>query len=141
MGRGVFTITPNGKRLHASFHWHDKDWSINLPKPETHGASFLLDGNRLDIKAYGLPQDKDYAVSILCRGSLKHFEQVSLNSPSTTIELPLEKLPSGVADVTLFDSDGQILADRLFFVTDSTISSVTTANDATHHPRWAPIQS
>ncbi len=127
MGRGVFTVTPNGKRLHASFHWRNKDWTINLPKAEVQGATIRLDGNRLDIKAYGLPQDKDYAVSILCRGALKYFEQVSFNSQTSTLNsslsnlsssiiLPFDELPSGVADITLFDSDGQIVADRLCFV-------------------------
>ena len=116
MGRGSFTVTPTNKRMKATFTWRDKEWDIRLPKSEEQGAAFRLEGKRLTILASNLPQDKDYAVSILCRGSLKHFEQVSLNSPSTTIELPLEKLPSGVADVTLFDSDGQILADRLLFV-------------------------
>ncbi len=116
MGRGSFTVTPTNKRMKATFTWRDKEWDIRLPKSEEQGAAFRLEGKRLTILASNLPQDKDYAVSILCRGSLKHFEQVSLNSPSTTIELPLEKLPSCVADVTLFDSDGQILADRLLFV-------------------------
>ena len=145
MGRGVFTITPNGKRLQASFHWHDKDWSINLPKPETHGASFLLDGNRLDIKAYGLPQDKDYAVSILCRGALKHFEQVQLQEniggPYTaTLTLPFDKLPSGVADITLFDSDGQIIADRLCFVNNHEHDSLLITAPIERTRTYAPYE-
>lgn len=145
MGRGVFTITPNGKRLHASFHWHDKDWSINLPKPEAHGASFLLDGNLLDIKAYGLPQDKDYAVSILCRGALKHFEQVQLQEniggPYTaTLTLPFDKLPSGVADITLFDSDGQIIADRLCFVNNHEHDSLLITAPIERTRTYAPYE-
>ena len=115
MGRGSFVVTPKGKRLKAKFTWHDKEWNINLPKSEQQGATFRLDGSHLTINSTGLPADKGYAISILCRGSLKHFEQVSLTS-HTSIDLPVESLPSGVADVTLFDSDGQILADRLFFV-------------------------
>ena len=59
MGRGVFTITPNGKRLHATFHWRNKDWTIDLPKAEVRGAAFLLNGNQLNIKALGLPEDKE----------------------------------------------------------------------------------
>ncbi|MCR4603933.1 MAG: hypothetical protein K5683_10460 [Prevotella sp.] len=115
MGRGSFIVTPTGKRLKASFRWNDKNWTESLPKSEEQGATFRLDGDQLHINSVGLPIDKEYAVSILCRGVLKYFQQVDLN-PSATISLPLDKLPSGVADVTLFDSDGQILADRLFFV-------------------------
>jgi len=161
MGRGVFNVTPNGKRLHASFHWHSKDWTIDLPKAEMRGATFRLDGNSLDIKAIGLPEDKDYAVSILCRGALKHFEKIALtpkaplSSPkgntnagkpsneapsgavwgaSATLTLPFDQLPTGVADITLFDSDGQILADRLCFVNNHEHDSllITAPIERTH---------
>lgn len=121
MGRGLFTVTPGSRRLEARFRWHDKDWSIDLPKAEKAGAVMTLDGNRLSIQGLHLPQDRQYAVSVLCRGSLQFFKEVDL-SPSTlhqspfTITLPLESLPVGVNDVTLFDNEGQILADRLFFV-------------------------
>ena len=144
MGRGVFTVTPNGKRLHASFHWRNKDWTIDLPKAEAHGVAFRLDGNKLDINAVGLPEDKEYAVSILCRGALKHFEQVQFSShlsPLTShLSLPFDKLPTGVADITLFDSDGQILADRLCFVNNHEHDSllITAPIERTH--TYAPYE-
>lgn len=115
MGRGSFLVTPKDQRLKATFQWRDKKWSESLPKQEQQGATLRLDNGQLSISAVGLPQDKEYAVSILCRGSLKHFMKVNLSN-QTTVTLPLESLPAGVADVTLFDSDGHILADRLFFV-------------------------
>lgn len=120
MGRGLFNVTPNGKRLHATFNWRGKQWDIPLPKPETAGVALRLDGNQLTISASLLPADKDYAVSILCRGALKYLEPVELtsqlSSPTSHLTLPFEQLPSGVANITVFDSDGQILADRLCFV-------------------------
>ena len=132
MGRGSFTVTPGNHRLETRFQWRGKDYRFVLPKAEKSGAVMTLDGDRLHIEGRGLPQDRQYAVSILCRGSLKHFEEVALagfsgNSGSSgnsgnsgnagvTLTLPLDSLPVGVNDVTLFDSDGQILADRLFFV-------------------------
>ena len=115
MGRGSFLVTPKDQRLKATFQWRDKKWSESLPKQEQQGVTLRLDNGQLSISAVGLPQDKEYAVSILCRGSLKHFMKVNLSN-QTKATLPLESLPAGVADVTLFDSDGHILADRLFFV-------------------------
>ena len=119
MGRGIFLVTPDDNRLSATFNWHDKEWTAKLPKSEEQGIALRLQSQQLTISAANLPPDKSYAVSILCRGILKHFERLTLpSSPSAslTIDLPLEQLPSGVADVTIFNSDGQILADRLFFV-------------------------
>ena len=116
MGRGLFSVTPNRQRLEVRFRWHDKDYSFELPKAEKSGVVMTLDGQQLHIAAHELPASKQYAVSVLCRGVLKHFEEVSLSgNADVTLTLPLEKLPAGVNDVTIFDSDGQILADRLFF--------------------------
>ena len=117
MGRGSFTVTPTDKRLKATFTWRDKQWTESLPKSEQQGVAMQLDGDRLSISARSLPTDKEYGLSILCRGALKHFERVALTTDGhTNVTLPLSELPTGVADVTLFDSDGRILADRLVFV-------------------------
>ena len=117
MGRGCFSVTPANHRLEVRFRWRDKDYSFNLPKAESAGAVMTLDGNRLTIKAVGLPQDRDYGLSVLCRGALKHFEQVPLSGAAgITLSLPVDGMEAGVHDVTLFDSDGRILADRLFFM-------------------------
>ncbi len=140
MGRGSFTVTPGDKRMKATFTWRNKEWDIRLPKAEQQGAAFLLDGNRLTITSRQLPQDKEYAVSILCRGSLKHFERVSLSSSSVTIDLPLGQLPSGVADITLFDSDGQIIADRLVFVNNHEHDQALITADLQKDKTYAPYE-
>ena len=113
MGRGSFLVTPNGHRLSARFTFRGKEYSLPLPKAETAGMAIRLDGNLLMVHAKGLPQDKDYAVSVLCRGALKHFAPLS---SLTSYLLPVDSLPTGVNEVTLFDTDGHIWASRLFFV-------------------------
>ena len=126
MGRGRFSVTPDNRRLKARFRWNEKDYSFDLPKAEQRGAVITLDGNRLSITGRNLPQDRQYAVSVLCRGVLRHFEEVGIagvngtnGSSGIELRLPVDSMPVGVNDVTLFDSDGQILADRLFFVNGS----------------------
>ena len=120
MGRGSFVITPGDKRLKARFRFRDKDYSFNLPKAEEQGVALMLDDNRqLTLRSRGLPADRDYGVSVICGGVLKHFAEVSLtNGSETRVTLPLDSLPAGVADVTLFDSEGRIWADRLLFKAD-----------------------
>ena len=126
MGRGVFTVTPGEKRLKAQFTWRDKNYSFNLPKAEKSGVVLTVEGNCATIRGCGLPQDKQYGLSVLCRGALKHFEELGTlaDGQDVSIELPLSELPAGVNDLTIFDSDGRILADRLFFVPVSTTSPV-----------------
>ena len=115
-GRGLFTVTPGTKRLQAQFTWRGKQYKFNLPKAEQQGAVVTLDSNRVTIQARQLPADRQYALSVLCRGVLKHFQPVSLSAGRAEVTLPIDSLPSGVNDLTLFDSDGRIVADRLFFV-------------------------
>lgn len=114
-GRGVVTITPGAKRLKASFHWRDKDYSFDMPKADEAGATLALNGGKAEIAMRGLPTAKQYGASFLCRGVLKHFETFTPDGNGhATIAIP--PLPTGVNDITVFTDEGEILADRLFFV-------------------------
>jgi hypothetical protein len=114
MGRGIFSMTPSDKRLEARFTFRGKNYTISLPHAEQQGVAMRLDDTQLRILSKNLPQDKDYAVSILCRGALKYFSRLSSNA--SHFSLPLDSLPTGVNELTLFDSDGRIWASRQFFV-------------------------
>ena len=114
MGRGIFSMTPSDKRLEARFTFRGKNYTISLPHAEQQGIAIRLDDTQLRILSKNLPQDKDYAVSILCRGALKYFSRLSPNA--SHFSLPLDSLPTGVNELTLFDSDGRIWASRQFFV-------------------------
>ena len=114
LGRGSFVVTPGDNRLKAHFNYKGKDYSFSLPKAEKKGVALSLKDSVLTLSTQGLAQDKQYALSVLCRGVLCHFEAIPAGK--TTVQLPFAELPTGVNDVTVFNSDGQILADRLFFV-------------------------
>ena len=114
MGRGVLTVVPSDKRLEARFTFRGKQYDIPLPRAEQQGVAIRLDGSHLQIFSKELPQDKAYGISILCRGALRYFSHLS---PLTShLSLPLDSLPTGVNELTLFDDDGRIWASRLFFV-------------------------
>lgn len=114
-GRGVFVVTPAGKRLRASFTWRGKEYKFNLPKAEEAGATMRVGEGSIAISSSQLPQDRKYGLSIICRGVLKHFQEVVFDaSGKATITIP--QLPTGVNDITLFDTKGQVLSDRLIFV-------------------------
>ena len=116
-GRGVFSVSPGEKRLKARFRWRGKDYTFQLPKAEKSGAVLTIDGGRVTVQGRGLPEDRQYGLSVLCRGVLKHFVELgSLAGGSpVSVELPADGLPVGVNDVTVFDDEGRVLADRLVF--------------------------
>ena len=141
MGRGSFLVTPGTKRLKAHFTFRGQNYTVSLPKAEESGAALRLDGDRLTIIAHGLPQDKEYGLSILCRGSLKHFDKLpALSTGPSTIVLPTSQLPTGINDLTLFDSDGHILADRLFFVNHHEMDSAVIASPIVPNHTYAPYE-
>ncbi len=117
MGRGFFSVTPNGRKIHASFTWRGKNYTFDLPKVERSGVVVTVDGCHASLQTHGLNDHSQVAVSILCRGKLKHFAPVIVKEGVITdLELPLDSLTTGVNNLTVFDSDGQVMADRLFFV-------------------------
>ncbi len=115
LGRGVFTITPVDSKMKAHFKWNGKDYDFKLPEAEEAGVALTLADGQAKLVSRGLPADKEYGVSIICRGALHHFQTLTFAADNTA-SVALPPLPTGVNDITVFNSDGRILADRLFFV-------------------------
>src|SRR5574344_1614647 len=118
MGRGIFTVKASDERMKASFVYKGKNYSFDLPKSETAGAAIQLSSdNKLMIETKGLSANEPVGISVLCRGSLKLFDIVRLdNNGNAGYSISDKDLPTGINDLTLFDSHGRVLADRLFFV-------------------------
>ncbi len=139
MGRGTFTVTPGEDRLRAVFTWKGKEYSFALPKAEKTGVSLLLGDGQLALTAKGLPADRRYGLSVLCRGVLKHFQEVRFDADGKA-ELQLPPLPTGVNNVTLFDTGGRIWADRLFFVNNHDHQGGTVNIESGQKTGYAPYE-
>ena len=60
---------------------------------------------------------KALGLTVMCRGRVVQFEQINWNgNNSTSLTIAKETLPEGVNQLTLFDTEGRIYADRLFFI-------------------------
>ena len=141
LGRGVFTVTPGTQRLKATFTWRGQQYTFNLPKVEESGAVVSVSDGKATLQTSGLPADCQYGVSVLCRGVLKFFSAVSVaEGTPVTIPLPIDSLPVGVNDLTVFDSDGRILADRLFFVGGTAGTAITPVTPVSATATFEPYQ-
>ena len=144
-GRGTFTVTPGDKRLKARFTWRGKSYSFNLPKAEQGGVVVSLDGDKVTVRGNRLVQGRQYGLSILCRGALQHFSELALEDggKAVTVQLPTDDLPDGVNDLTVFDDEGRILADRLFFKSPASpiglISPIGTMSPTKTYEPYEPI--
>ena len=126
-GRGIFTLTPEADRpLTAKFIVKGGTTiEKELPKPVTDGAALTLEQDngeyRIRVQAKGIAANDSLCISIMHQGVLVMAVPV-LQVPSS-INVSKDKLPVGVNQITLFNSQGRVYADRLFFVQGKNLST------------------
>lgn len=124
-GRGVFTLSDiqPQERYKAVFKYDNYDYTVELPRPAAEGIalSATQDGNtlRLDISASlasGQPAPM-LGLQIMHNGIAHTYRDIDIGTQSRqTIDLSTEQFPTGIHQITLFDGEGRIYADRLVFV-------------------------
>ncbi len=123
-GRGLFTLTdiPAGEHFKAVFKYEGYDYSVELPRPEKEGCALSItaqeDHITATIQGTGLPSARpSLGLQIMHGGITKAFHHIDLDESNTAvIDIPSEKLPTGINQFTLFDGNGRVYADRLLFI-------------------------
>lgn len=117
-GRGVITLTgSSSEKYRAVFRWAGNNESeVTLPDMESEGVVLKVEqssGNLLlHASAIGRPARDTLAYTVLHNGRLTRHGLIT----ETRTLIPLDSLPCGVAQVTVFDRHGQVWADRLSFI-------------------------
>lgn len=122
-GRGSFLLSrpEKGQTYTAELKYEGYEYKFELPKAEEQGCALSLVQNgkqaEITLQAVGLPEGKELGLHILNSGILRKDTVCQVhNSQPTQISVSLNDLPAGVQQVTLFDTEGRIYAERLFFV-------------------------
>lgn len=123
-GRGVFSLlAPSGKSITATFTPSGGEQSDNpsnaqaaqakLPKAETDGVALQVNcdisGLTVSYQAAGNAEQEALGLTIMKGGVLKHFCKLDREE----VKFPAEE--PGVYQVTVFNADGRVYADRLSF--------------------------
>ena len=125
-GRGSFTFTPEeGKSYEAVFTSSDgKTAKQKIKDLEKEGVSLQVsqqgDEWVLDIHTN---LDKPLGMTIMHEGVTSRFAQIK----NEIIKIKNEELKAGINQVTIFDEEGRVWADRLFFVTKPELTKPTIA--------------
>ena len=144
-GRGTFTFTPeDGQNYEVVFTADDEGAKKNYDKKEKqtpkqvkqtikdvqpNGVTVRIrrdDGKLIaDIRVCGVTEQQTLGVTVMHQGVLEFFQP--LESSETQLQLPDSILAAGVNQLTVFDDQGHVYADRLFFVTKPELMKPTLA--------------
>lgn len=120
-GRGVlsFHCQPDTK-YHTVFTTTDGEQEkTDLPEAESDGCALCLeqrdDSVVIALQPRGSAAGETLGVTFISSGTYKYFEKLPPQRTSA-VRIPAHMLPTGVAQVTVFNSEGRVYADRLFFV-------------------------
>ena len=144
-GMGQFTLTPTRKRYTAEFTYEGKKYTFRLPEPLDEGYTLTTDNLRPGQIRGRLTGNTDYpdellGMTLINRGIVAYFDTLSVRNGVASFAIPKEKLPTGVHQLTLFNSKGQIFAQRHLFVNNGTkAGSITISAAPTKHEAFAPV--
>ncbi len=119
-GRGSFTFTPqSGKSYTVTYSGEKGKAEETLQSPDKNGCAVQLinggEGNRkIEIYAAGTAASEPLGMTVMHDGVLLDFQTVPTGT-SATLTLDEAKLRTGVCQVTIYNNEGRVYADRLFF--------------------------
>ena len=128
-GRGVFTLIPEkGMEREVTFTTKDgQKVSAKLPKPDEQGVALNVkqDGDEwvISTQIAGNLSPDSLAMTIMHEGKLEEFWEFKIDNSNFKIQN--SQLDAGIHQVTVFDTQGRIYADRLFFVTKPELTKPT----------------
>lgn len=121
-GKGFFNYTPHGGKQKAIVDYNGKKYQFDMPQSLPQGFCLQVDNlsspDSLEIslqKNEQTPADM-LGMVIICRGKLYNYCLANvLHSEQLCFKVDKTILPSGVSQIVVFNSNGEILCDRLIF--------------------------
>lgn len=139
-GRGVIEVQPDNERLQVVMKDGTKDIQMELPDADTIGCTLRVDATskKLTLSASSTPHflGQKLGIVISHHGQVAVCDSFVVKAQDFVRSWPMEQMSEGVNSVTLFDTDGQILAERMFFKYPKTENRVlhTAVSDTTVGP-------
>lgn len=124
MGRGSFAFVPDGnEKYRAEIEADGQTYLLELPQTEKEGVVLHVSSptNAAGCVGVNITRSLGFAsdilgISLSCRGKVCYRAIIDLSStPQASFKVPASAFPTGVIQTTLFDPEGNVLADRLFF--------------------------
>ena len=116
-GRGVFTlknISASGG-YQAEFALRGNSYEEDLPEVAESGCALTVvqDDSAVVARVQAVGAEGPLALHVMSQGVSRFYRPLN---GETSVSIPLDSLPTGVNQLTVFNAEGRIYADRLFFV-------------------------
>jgi len=119
-GMGYFEFTPQKRHNNIELTVGGSSRTFELPDAETEGCALRADITPDDnvsvtIRPSDAFRSKQLGITVTCRGELMDFTAITMDGQEKVHEFNLESMPEGVYRITLFNTEGAILATRSFY--------------------------
>lgn len=143
LGRGVMEFIPeSGREYKAVVELDGKSHSFRLPTIEERGISLTVDNLsseeyvRVTLRKSPATPPLMMGGVVTSRGELRHYWLASADSNDEVVyDIDRAALPTGVSQITIFDTSGNVLADRLVFINhNDAVTIEPTSSKAIYEP-------
>lgn len=144
-GMGYCSFIPTKKRHNAEFTYEGKKYSFRLPEPIDEGYALYIDNLRAgqlrgQLKGYAGCPDELLGVMLINKGMVCYFDTLSIQRGVASIDIPKEKLPTGVHQLTLFNAKGKVFAQRQLFINNGIeTGAIHISATAPQYDPFAPV--
>ena len=119
-GRGTLEFTYEPDITYSTVFTSDSNQVIRqrMPKAEKDGCAVRTDIKNhqllLTLQPRGEAANETLGVTVTVGGALHYFQK--FRAEDTQISIPTDSLPTGVAQVTVYNAQGRVYSDRLCFI-------------------------
>lgn len=120
-GMGRFVVTPGNEPCKVKISDGRSQKQFTLPAAKPQGYTMTVDNLHgeemlLTLRRSAATEGQLVGLMVACRGLAHTFELVDMRSDTlVSFSLPKDNFPAGVQQITLFTSQGEVLAERLAF--------------------------
>lgn len=119
-GMGAFKFAPKEDEKYFARITEPNGIKEKFELPEALSRGYVLSVNKVQKKKLNLnvfsTENEELSIVAQVRGEVFYAEKVAAQKGENNLDISLEKFPSGVTQITLFDSKGIERAERLAFV-------------------------
>lgn len=145
-GRGVLDYVAGTEAAQLELYINGRSHRFALPEAEDEGCVMNVDTSRPEavttrLAASPTLQGALMGLTRIHNGRVTYFDTLRLDDGWTTIDFDTDKLDAGIHQLTLFDTEGRVWAERLLFVHPDSLTATSRLNATFADETIAPYKN